>query len=92
MPDEMGVEHALVHAPGGGNAIVTSLIESIASVHDVEPTALPPLQETLDTDALVALLDSTGADDPTIEFVYAGCRVTVGGGGLIQIRNLAGRG
>lgn len=89
MPDEVGVQHALVHEPGGGDSIVWSLIESVASVHDVEPTDLPPLQWTLDTDALVALLDTNGQHDasPTVEFEYANCRVTVDSGGLIQVRN-----
>ena len=90
MPDEVGVQHALVHEPGGGDSIVRSLIESVSSVHDVAPTDLPPLQGTLDADALIALLDTNGQHDagPTIEFEYANCRVTVDSGGLIQVRSM----
>lgn len=93
MPDELGVAHALVHESGGGGSIVASVIDSVASVRGTDPLSLPPLHGTIDTDALVALLDSTGADADvvTVEFEYAGCRIVVDGSGLIQISDLAVR-
>ncbi|MFC6756533.1 MULTISPECIES: HalOD1 output domain-containing protein [Haloarcula] len=59
------------------------IVTRVAAIRDVEPTALPPLQETIDVDSLDALLD--GQFSGTCAFTYADCEVRVGGHGRIRV-------
>jgi len=56
----------------------------VAAVRDVDPTALPPLQETVDVDALNALLDDRFSG--TCSFTYAGCDISISGGDSVRVR------
>lgn len=67
-------------SPDYGQAISTAIVRRIASKAGVEPTALPPLYEWIDPDALDALFAST----PTgrnrrgrIEFPYLDYEISV---------------
>ena len=62
---------------------VFEIVEAIAEEEGVDAVELPPLGETLDTDALEALVGSGG--DVTISFEYAGYRVGVDSRGTVTI-------
>ena len=69
----------------------TAVIETVAIAVNREPTALEPLYESLDSDALDTLLRSTGstskdAGTVTISFKYAGQQVTVHSRGDVIVR------
>jgi len=64
------------------------IVTRVAAIRDVESTALPPLQETVDVDALGALLD--GQFSGTCAFVYADCEIRVGGHGRIRVSRCLG--
>lgn len=87
MQEKLATEHRGIHEWGGDTSITTSVVSSVAAVAGVEPTALPPLQKSLDTDALEAILNSAREDGVSIAFTYAGRRVTVDADGTIQIED-----
>ncbi|WP_049924185.1 HalOD1 output domain-containing protein [Halopiger djelfimassiliensis] len=58
-------------------ALVTAL-ERIAAREGRDPTALPPLYEAVDPDAVTAVLESNPG--VTVRFAYAGYRVVIGPG------------
>ena len=62
-----------------------AVVEAVAAATDRTPTGLPLLQNTLDTDALNALLTGETAS-VTISFQYAGVIVSASGDGSIKIR------
>lgn len=63
------------------------VIDAVAETTERDPTELPPLYDTLDPDALDALL-RTGFDG-TVSFTFAGCSVTVGDDGEIRVEEAA---
>lgn len=66
-----------------------AVVETVAVASDREPTALESLGETVDTDALNALVRSDGArasEEVSIRFGFAGTDVTVRGGGAVVVR------
>jgi hypothetical protein len=65
------------------------VIEAVAATTDREPTAMPPLYESLDPDALDAVLTprTNGvATDTTVSFTYGGVTVQVDNSGWIEVR------
>jgi len=62
-----------------------AVVEAVAAATDRTPTELPLLQNTLNPDALNALL-TRGAASVTISFQYAGVIVSASGDGIIKIR------
>lgn len=62
-----------------------TIIEAVAAATDRTPTDLPPLQDTLDTDALDTLLNGQSSS-ATVSFRYADIAVSVHGNGSIAIR------
>ena len=62
---------------------VFEIVESIAEAEGVDAVDLPPLGETLDTDALETLVSSER--DVTITFEYAGYWVGVDSRGTVTI-------
>ena len=93
MPDELGSEHRARCDLGSGESVTTSVIVSVAAVSGAEPTALPPLQRTVDTDALEAVVGSAheAETDLSVSFGYAGYRVSVETDGSIRICETTGR-
>jgi hypothetical protein len=63
------------HAIAADGDVVRSVVEAVAAVDNRQPTALPPLGETLDPDALTALTES--AASVRISFDYCDYRVVV---------------
>ena len=62
---------------------VFEIVEAIAEAEGVDVVDLPPLGETLDTDALETLVSAER--DVTITFEYAGYRVGVDSRGTVTI-------
>lgn len=54
---------------------LTTVLDRIAAREDRDPTGLPPLHETVDPEALTAVLESN--PEVTVRFAYAGYRVVV---------------
>lgn len=64
---------------------VLDITEEIAALEGTRPTALPPLYEAVDPDALAAVVDSAPADGTTVRFGYCGYTVRIDGGGEIDV-------
>lgn len=68
----------------------TAVVETVATAANCEPTALDTLYDTLDPDALNALVRSVGARgtaaETTVSFPFDGYAVTVHGRGLVVVR------
>lgn len=73
----------LSHELESTDDVVVRITETIAKSSDVDPLSLPPLERSVDTDALAALVDSDGLED--ITFSYQGHIVTVDGDGHVHI-------
>jgi len=60
-------------------SMTVAVVEAVSSVRNCEPTALPPLYDVVDTDALDAMFDpdSTGERDCRVSFVFDDHRVTI---------------
>lgn len=86
MSGEQATEYRGTREGWNDASIGASLVRSVAAVAGVEPAALPPLQETLDTDAFEAILGSANGSGATISFTYAGYHVTADSTGSVRIR------
>lgn len=62
-----------------------TIVEVVAAATDRETTDLPPLQETIDADALDTLLESQSSS-VAVSFRYADTGVSVNGEGSIEVR------
>ena len=85
----MSLPHSTHHDKSLGRAI----IEAVAAEKAVEPTALPPLYESVDPETLDSLFEETDSGTVrkiAIEFVYDGSlvRVTVDDGLFISINEV----
>jgi hypothetical protein len=69
--------------------VTPAVLEALEEVTGTDRLELPPLYETIDTDALDRLFASlSGADDvepATFQFTYAGHRVTVTADGDVTV-------
>lgn len=59
------------------------VIHAVADETGTDPLDLPPLYETIDPDALDALIDSLS--DGELTFRYTGCAVTIESTGAIEL-------
>lgn len=59
------------------------VVEAVAEATDTDPMELPPLHDTLDSDALDALIPSMANGE--LSFDYAGCSITVNNKAAVQI-------
>lgn len=59
------------------------VIRTVAETTDTDPLELPPLYETIDPDALDALVENMTTG--TISFTYAGRDLTVNSDGIVTI-------
>lgn len=64
-----------------------AIVETVSEASDRDPTELPTLHDTVDTDALDALCtgSTSDADSITVSFVYANYDVTVLGDGAVIV-------
>ncbi|WP_230198702.1 HalOD1 output domain-containing protein [Halopiger djelfimassiliensis] len=53
------------------------IVNRVASLEGTDPTALPPLYDIIDPDALERLVESAANGDFCVEFTYCGYRVTI---------------
>lgn len=71
-------------------SVSMAVVSTVAVVTETEPTALPPLNATVNPDALETLVERRDRDpsrnDVRIAFVYAGCTVTVHSYGIIAVQ------
>ena len=73
--------------------VSSRVVETVAEAKGIDPETLPPLYETLDSDALDALFNhppapSTDASSPpTVQFAYAGLTVVVRSPTDIEVRS-----
>ncbi len=63
-----------------------AVVGALAAVRGVDGTDLPPLQESVDTDALDALFDGGPSADLSVTFVVDDAEVTVSGLGRVHVR------
>ena len=63
----------VTHDIAADESVAVAIVDAVAAVENRQPTALPPLAGTIDTDALAALVAS--ADELCVTFDYAGYRV-----------------
>lgn len=68
---------------------IYNITEQVAEREETDPRGLDPLQNTVDTDALTQLVDSTTGNDIAIGFSYHGYYVTVNGNGSISVHNVS---
>lgn len=62
----------------------TTIPEAVAAATGRSPTEGPPLQESVDVDALRALLDEN-KDVMSVSFAYDGTTVTIDGDGTVRV-------
>jgi hypothetical protein len=75
-----------------GDSPSTGVIRAVAWFKGVEPTALTPLQDVIDVDALNALFDKPEETDLSVSFEYDECVVEVTNDGTITIRGASDAG
>lgn len=61
--------------------LVSEVVETVAAAEGTDPTALPPLYDTVDPESFSRSLNS----DVSVEFTYCGYRVVVRGEGGVEI-------
>ncbi|SNZ03753.1 hypothetical protein SAMN06269185_0361 [Natronoarchaeum philippinense] len=78
--------HTNAHAQSSASAdsVVLGIVHAVADADGADPTALPPLGEAVDTDALTTVLDSAGRRC-RITFRYFDYVVTVRGDGAVTV-------
>lgn len=64
----------------------TAIVEVVAAATGREPTDLPPLYESIETDALDALVSASTDESTRVTFDYAGVEVTVRSHGEFEVR------
>lgn len=67
------------------SAVVVTVVETVAAVSGSDPTAMPPLYDTVDPEALTALVASARDRPVEISFTYEACRVTVSSDGCVVV-------
>jgi hypothetical protein len=77
------------------NRVVHEIVDQIAERQNVDPMELaPPLYEVVDVDALTAITDTSGVQQPNpdsrLAFQYCGYTVTVNGTGTVTIDDPTG--
>lgn len=75
-----------------GEELPARIISTVADTRGVSETALPPLYESIDPDALQALLAHQQQDpDATVavEFEYAGCTVSLVGPEIVSVEEIS---
>lgn len=71
------------------DSLSTAIVEAVAAATDREPTDLPPLYESIDTDALDAIAAGWTANTDRrdyVSFAFAGVDVAVESDGGIEVR------
>jgi hypothetical protein len=75
--------HARFDDEVGG--LTVTIVETIGAVTDRDPVSLAPLFETIDPEALAALVSPADAKPLEVTFAYEGCQVTVSSEGSVIV-------
>ena len=70
---------------GESDSIVVALVDAVAAVTNSSPTAMAPLYETVDPEALTDLVTSARDDPVEVAFDYEGCAVSVSSDGHLVV-------
>ncbi|WP_436926967.1 HalOD1 output domain-containing protein [Halosimplex amylolyticum] len=81
-------EWTVRHDPERSIEPCTAIVEAVAAVTGTEPTLLPPLGDTVDGDAVNAILSDAGSS-VGLSFAYAGVEVCVEPTGEVLARRVA---
>ena len=80
--------HARFDTDEGADAVVVTVVETVAIVTGREVTDMPPLFATIDAEALTTLVTSSRDQRLEVTFSYEGCRVTVSSYGDVVVELL----
>lgn len=84
--DDQSEVYRIDHRWDGEGSVATALATAVADIRGRDPLDLEPLYESVDLDAVDALLaGSGGASDAIVTFRYEGFRVIVRGDGTIEL-------
>ena len=75
--------------------LVVTIMEAVTATDrfdDADPSAMTPLYEVIDAEALEGTLSASAADEgggeyAQVSFVYEGCHVTVDSAGVVEVTN-----
>ena len=70
------------------NHILERIVNTVAEAEDKDPTALPPLYESIDPDAINRLIESQSADSEmtcVVRFEYSDHEITVDETGAVTL-------
>jgi len=73
--------------PSTGERPSVAVVEKLAATTGIDPFEVGPLHDSLDTDALNALLEGAG-QDVTVEFTHDGYRIRVDGASNVDVRSV----
>lgn len=71
-----------------GDSPSLAVVRAVADAADTDPTTLPPLQKTIDTDALDTLANGQGAGSAgwtRVSFAYTAFEVVVDSQGIVEV-------
>lgn len=69
----------------GETAPSVAIVEAVAETTGREPAVMPPLQQTIDMDALESLVAGHGKSSVRLSFEYVGVDVTLEPNGVIEV-------
>ena len=69
----------------GPDAVVVTIVETVAAITNCEVTDMPPLHAAVDTEALTELVASPREQSIDVTFAYEGCDVTVSSSGNVAV-------
>jgi hypothetical protein len=70
---------------GGTETVTLAVVETVATVTDCRLVSMTPLFETVDPEALSALVSSPRDQSIEVSFPYEGCHVTVSNDGSVVV-------
>lgn len=80
------VQYDPSNSPSGNSAVSQRVVAAVADARDVDPLELPPLYDTIDSDALDQLFARGSEKGPgRVIFVMAGCEVMVHSDGEVDV-------
>ena len=69
----------------GPRTVIVSVVEAVAAVVDREFTAMSPLYDAVDPEALTDIVTSAREQPVNVSFSYEGCSVTVSSDGYVVV-------
>lgn len=68
-------------------AVSTKVVQRVAAATNQTVTELPPLYETIDPEALDAVIESATTDESSLacQFTYSDCLISITGSGAVHV-------